>query len=899
MQNHNGTESPAWHALSPQQVLQALDSTPHGLSQKEAEQRRRRYGPNRLPSPPRPAGWRRFLAQFDNLLIYILLAAAVITATLGYWVDTAAILGVVFINAVIGFIQEGKAEDALDAIRRLLTPKAVVRRDGRLVEITAEEVVPGDIVLLAAGDRVAADLRLLETHELAIDESLLTGESVPQEKRPAANAPDTPLAERHAMAYSGTLVTRGSGIGVAVATGPASEIGRIGALLEQVQTLRTPLQDKLDRFARGITAATLLLAALAFTLGLLRGYGWMEMFLASVGLAVALIPEGLPAILTITLTVGVRRMARRQAIIRRLPAVETLGAVTVICSDKTGTLTKNEMTLTRIALPTGQVEVEGAGYDPHGDFLLEGETIDPLHHPALELLLRAGALCNDAELHLDATGPHIAGDPLEAALLVAAVKAGMELDRLQEQWPRLDTLPFDTARRYMATLHHDHQGHVEIFLKGAPERVMDLCSHQWSEHGPRPLERAWWEARAHELASQGLRLLAIAHRPLPPGHTTLQENDLDSMVLLGLIGVIDPPRPEAIRAVETARRAGIQVKMITGDHAITAQAIGRQLGIGDGRRTLTGAELADLPGAALRQAVREVDIFARTTPEQKLQLVEALQANGEVTAMTGDGVNDAPALRRADIGIAMGAKGSEVAKEAAEMVLADDNFATIVHAVEEGRTLYDNIKKALLFILPTNGGQAGVILAAVALGTALPVSAAQILWINMITTVTLALALAFEPAEGDVMHRPPRSPKAPLLNGYLLWRILFVAALMVAGTFFTFHWGLDQGMSLEQARTLAVNTIVVFEAYYLFNSRYFQRSALRLDRLLRNRIALLALGTLVLIQTAYTYAPPLQHLFQSAPLTVEQWALIFALGAILFLVVELEKALALKLGFRA
>ncbi len=899
MQNHNDTEPPAWHALPPETVVQALNSTPHGLTQEEAKRRRHRYGPNRLPSPPRPPAWRRFLAQFDNLLIYILLSAAVITAALGYWVDTGAILGVVVINAVIGFIQEGKAEDALDAIRRLLTPKAVVRRDGRLVEITAEEVVPGDIVLLAAGDRVPADLRLLEAHELAIDESLLTGESVPQAKRPTPNAPDTPLAERHAMAYSGTLVTRGNGIGIAVATGPASEIGRIGALLEQVETLRTPLQDKLDRFARGITAATLLLAALAFALGLLRGYGWMEMFLASVGLAVALIPEGLPAILTITLTVGVRRMARRQAIIRRLPAVETLGAVTVICSDKTGTLTKNEMTLTRIVLPAALVEVEGAGYDPHGDFLLAGEAIDPLRHPALERLLRAGALCNDAELHLDAAGPHITGDPLEAALLVAAVKAGMALDRLQEEWPRLDTLPFDTARRYMATLHHDHQGHVEIFLKGAPERVLDLCSHQWDEHGPRPLDRAWWEERAHELASQGLRLLAIAHRPLPTEHSTLQENDLESMVLLGLIGVIDPPRPEAIRAVDTARRAGIQVKMITGDHAVTAQAIGRQLGIGDGRRILTGAELADLPEAALHHAVREVDIFARTTPEQKLQLVEALQANGEVTAMTGDGVNDAPALRRADIGIAMGAKGSEVAKEAAEMVLADDNFATIIHAVEEGRTLYDNIKKALLFILPTNGGQAGVILAAVAIGSALPVSAAQILWINMITTVTLALALAFEPAEGDVMHRPPRPPKAPLLNGYLLWRILFVAALMVAGAFFTFHWGLGQGLPLEQARTLAVNTIVVFEAFYLFNSRFFQQSALKLDRLLSNRVALLSLATLVFIQTAYTYAPPLQHLFQSAPLTAAQWGLIFALGALLFLVVELEKALALKLGFRA
>ncbi len=883
---------PAWHALEAEAVLAALASRESGLTEAEARERLQRYGPNRLAPPQRRPAWRRFLAQFDNLLIYVLLAAAAITAALGDWVDTAVILGVVLVNAIIGFIQEGKAEDALAAIGQLLVPQAMVRREGRLRQIPAEALVPGDIVLLNAGDRVPADVRLLESQDLAVDESPLTGESLPQSKDPRPLAAETPLAERRSMVYSGTLVTRGRALGVVVATGEATEIGRIGRLLREVAPLRTPLLEKLERFARQLTFATLALAAFTFAVGLWRGYPWMEMFMASVGLAVAMIPEGLPAIITITLAVGVRRMARRRAIIRRLPAVETLGAVTVICSDKTGTLTKNEMTVTQVNTAEATFQVTGSGYDPHGEFLHHGRHVDPQAHFPLHRLLLAGALCNDADLALGETGPEIAGDPLEVALLVAAVKGGMDLARLREEWPRLDVIPFTTQRRYMATLHHDHRGHTVLFVKGAPERILALCrEEQVDGRQCRPLRREFWEGQIQRAAAAGLRLLALAHRPLPAGTGALREDDVDELVLLGLVGVMDPPRPEAVEAIAVARQAGIRVKMITGDHALTARAIGQRLGLDDTRRALTGAELEHLSPEALRQVVREVDVFARTTPEQKLMLVEALQANGEIAAMTGDGVNDAPALKRADIGIAMGERGTEAAKEAAEMVLADDNFATIVHAVEEGRTVYDNIKKTLLFMLPTNGGEAGIILAAVALGLALPVTATQILWINMVTAVTLALALAFEPAEGDVMRRPPRPPQAPLLDAYLLWRIAFVALLMVLGAFFAFQWSLARGADLETARSAAVNTIVVCEAFYLFSTRFFQRSIWRWETLSGNRVVWIALGALVLLQLAYTYAPPFQALFHSRPLDLETWLLVFAIGALLLLTVELEKAL--------
>jgi len=892
-------EAPPWHALPAEAVLEALGTRLSGLSEEEAQARLARHGPNRLAPAPRRPPWRRFLAQFDNLLIYVLLAAAAVTAALGDWLDTAAILGVVLVNAVVGFVQEGKAEDALAAIGQMLTPKAVVRRDGHLREIPADAVVPGDIVILAAGDRVPADVRLLESKELAVDESLLTGESIPQTKDVHPVAADAPLAERRSMAYSGSLVTRGQAVGVVVATGEATEIGRIGRLLREVTSLRTPLLAKLDRFARVLTLATLFLAALAFVLGLWRGYPWLEMFLASVGLAVAVIPEGLPAILTITLAVGVQRMARRQAIIRRLPAVETLGSVTVICTDKTGTLTKNEMTVTEVATAEADVTIEGAGYDPHGAFL-RGETpVDPLGDPVLHKLILAGALCNDADVTPHGDGMRVTGDPMEAALLLLAMKAGLQPDRLREQWPRMDTLPFDSRRHYMATLHHDHQGHGEIFLKGAPERVLERCDREATAEGTRPLDRTHWETVAHRLAQSGLRLLAVAHRPLPTPRTELLEDDLDGLVLLGLVGIMDPPRPEAVEAVRIATEAGIRVKMITGDHALTAQAIGERMGIGDARHTLTGAELEGLGTEELSHLVREVDIFARTTPEQKLLLVEALQANGEVVAMTGDGVNDAPALKRADIGIAMGRKGSEVAKEAAEMVLADDNFATIVHAIEEGRTVFDNIKKALLFILPTNGGEAGVILVSVALGLALPVSAAQILWINMVTAVTLALALAFEAPEGDVMKRPPRDPAAPLLNPYLLWRILFVSLLMVAGAFAVFHWALGRGADLDFARTATVNAIVAFEAAYLLNARFFQRPPWSRTAPTGNRMVPLALAALFAIQMAYTYLPPLQTVFSARGLDGATWALIAILALGLFVIVEAEKALSRRLGFRA
>ena len=886
-------EAVAWEALPAGEVLRALGSRPQGLDPEEARRRLERFGPNRLPEPARRPAWRRFLAQFRNLLIYVLLAAGAVTAALGHWLDSGVILGVVLLNAFIGFVQEGRAERALEGLRRMLSPRAVVRRGGRARTVPAEELVVGDVVLLAAGDRVPADLRLLRAHELAMDESLLTGESVPVPKDPSPVATGLPVAERRPMAFSGTLVVRGQAEGVVVATGEATEVGRIGRLLREVRPLATPLVAQMERFARTLTVVVLALAAATFAVGGLRGFPWAEMFLASVGLAVAAIPEGLPAILTIALAVGVQRMARRHAVIRRLPAVETLGAVTVICTDKTGTLTRNEMTVTAVVTAAGRVRVEGVGYEPRGRLLREGGGGPPEGDPALEDLLEAAVLCNDAEVSWDAPGeaPRVTGDPLEAALLVLAAKAGREPARLRQARPRLAALPFDARRRYMATLHPDGGEGATLYLKGAPERVFDLCRTERAPGGPRPLRRERWEAAARELAGQGLRLLALARRPARP-EEALDPEALGALELLGLVGVIDPPRPEAAPAVARCREAGIAVKMVTGDHALTAEAVGRELGIGDARSTLTGQELEGLGPEALREAVAGASIFARTSPEQKLRLVEALQERGEVVAMTGDGVNDAPALRRADIGIAMGRKGSDAAREAAEMVLTDDHFATIVRAVEEGRTVYDNIRKSLLYILPTNGGESLMVLGAVAFGQVLPVTALQILWINMVTTVTLALALAFEPAEPDIMRRPPRPPREALLSPYLLWRILFVSALMVAAGYGVFLWCLDRGLDLEEARTATVNALVACEAFYLFNARFFFRPALGREGLLGNGVAWLAVGALLLVQLAFTHAPPLQALFRTTGLDGTTWALAAAAGAALFLAVELEKALA-------
>jgi cation-transporting P-type ATPase F len=812
-----------WHALEGAQALAELASARGGLSAAEAKARLELHGPNRLPPPPRRGPLMRFLSQFHNVLIYVLIVSSAITAALGHWVDAGVIAGVIVINAIVGFIQEGKAEAALDAIRKMLSLSALVLRGGERRLLPAEQLVPGDVVLLAPGDKVPADLRLLEARNLRIDEALLTGESMPAEKSVAPVQAGAALADRGCLAFSGTLVTYGQATGVVVATGARTEIGRISALLETVEELSTPLTRQLGVFGRWLTLAILLLAGATFALGYwLRGFSAADMFLAAVGIAVAAIPEALPAIMTVALAIGVRRMARRNAIVRRLPAVETLGSVTVICSDKTGTLTRNEMVAHEVALADA----------------------------TQQQLARAALLCSDGL------------DPTERALEALADKAGLHAPREYAEWPRLDAIPFESEHRFMATLHHAPDGSHAIFVKGAPERVLEMCD----------VDRAAWSARVEALARDGMRVLALAVRAAPATQEALAFEQVGGgFKLLGLVGIIDPPREEAIEAVRQCREAGIRVKMITGDHAVTARAVGAMLGI------------------------EPADIVARASPEDKLRLVEALQAAGEVVAMTGDGVNDAPALKRADVGVAMGEKGTEAAKEAADMVLADDNFASIERAVEEGRTVYDNLKKTIVYLLPTNGGEALAVIAAVVMGMTLPITPVQILWVNMVTETTLSLALAFDPTEPAVMRRPPRDPREALLSRYLVWRVTFVSLLLLGGVLGLFLWEMGHSGELGAARAAAVNALVMGEIVYLFNSRRLTDSALNADALFGNRIALIAVAVLVALQLGFTYLTPMQALFGTGAMDAATWGLVAAFGIAMFFVVELEKALMRRL----
>lgn len=885
-----------WHSQPVEAVLHQLHTQENGLSMAEAQARQARYGLNRLPTVQPRSAWLRFFRQFHNVLIYVLLGSATITALLAHWVDTGVILGVVLINAIIGFLQEGKAEKALEAIRQLLSHKASVKRDGQLHTLPAEDLVPGDVVMIQSGDKVPADLRLIKSRDLRIDESLLTGESSPVNKAQTALEKHAMLAERQCMAYSGTMVTYGQGLGVVVATGQYSEVGRITRLLGSVEHLVTPLLQQMSRFGQRLSVAIGVLALLTFAFGVfLHHFPMADMFLAAVGVAVAAIPEGLPAIMTITLAIGVQRMARRNAIIRRLPAVETLGAVSVICSDKTGTLTRNEMMVQHIATAATQLSVSGNGYDIHGEFQCDGIPCDPAHDPVLVSLLRGGLLCNDAYLTHSESNWLLHGDPTEGALLTLARKAGMDQLAVQEAYPRVDAIPFESEHRFMATLHHDHQGHGFIVVKGAPEKLLAMASTQLRHSEAEPLDEAYWHTIMQEMAQAGQRLLAIATKPTTAQQHALSFADIDAdLTLLGMVGMIDPPREDAIHAVASCHQAGIQIKMITGDHAITADAIGKQIGLAQGQAVLTGQDIDQLGDAELQAVVEHSHIFARTSPEHKLRLVHALQANGHIVAMTGDGVNDAPALKRADVGIAMGHKGTEVAKESSEMVLTDDNFASIVAAVEEGRTVYDNLKKAIIYTLPTSGGEALTIIVAVMLGTALPISPVQILWVNMVTAVTLALSLAFEPAESDIMQRRPRAANEPLLSRFLVWRVLFVAVAVLAGTFGLFWEAQASGYSLSHSQTIAVNTLVMFEIVYLFNSRYLLQPVINRAGLLGNRYILYAIGILLVVQLLYTYLPLMQILFGSASLLPGDWIKILGVALGIFSLVEAEKFLIRK-----
>lgn len=884
-----------WHDLQTGEALDRLGVSAHGLDAEEAESRRQRFGPNRLPEPARRSALARLLAQFHNLLIYVLLAAGATTLLLRHWVDAGVILGVVVINAFIGFIQEGRAENAMAAIRAMLSPQATVLRGGTLHTLDAERLVPGDIVRVEAGDRVPADLRLLQTHNLRTDESSLTGESLPVDKTVIPLPSETALADRRNMAYSGTLVVAGQATGLVVATGTATEIGRINALLAHIEPLTTPLLRQIQRLARQLTVGILALAVVTFVFGVgLHHQGMLDMFLAAVAFAVAAIPEGLPAIITITLAIGVRRMAERHVIIRRLPAVETLGAVSVICSDKTGTLTRNEMTVTILVTADSDYAVEGVGYVPEGGIAAaQPDPAGPVPNPGdLNELLRTGLLCNDGGIALEADAWQPIGDPVDAALVVVARKHGLDQGTESLAWPRLDAIPFDAALQMMATLHRDREERRFVALKGAPERVLARCRTQRRNGLDEALEPATWQARLEHLADAGYRVLALAVKQMPPEADALCHAALEGgFTLLGLAGFIDPPREEARDAVASATRAGVAVKMITGDHARTAAAIAAAIGIHAPRPPLTGSELDTLDGDGLAEVVRDTAVFARMAPEHKLRLIEALQRDDQVIAMTGDGVNDAPALKRADVGVAMGRKGTEAAKEAAEIVLTDDNFAAIVAGVEEGRTAYDNIRKSILFILPTNGAEALVIMSAVIANALLPITAVQILWVNMITAVTLALALAFEGPEAGAMRRPPRASGTPLITRFLLWRIILVSLILLACVDLAFYGALHLGYPLDTARTAAVNMLVLGEMAYLLNARYLHASTFSLEGLFGSPWVVFALLLTAVIQLAFTYAPPMQALFATTSLPWQLWPPLLALGLLTYLLVELEKRL--------
>ncbi|MBI1318825.1 MAG: HAD-IC family P-type ATPase [Candidatus Hydrogenedens sp.] len=889
----------SWHARSSDEALRALDVLPEsGLTETEASARLASHGPNRISPQRGTPAWMRFLHQFHEPLVYILLAAVVVTALLGEWIDSSVIFAVVLVNAVIGFLQESRAEKAIESLSRMVSTFTSVRRGGHVKRVDAAVLVPGDIVLLQAGDCVPADLRLIALKNLQIDESGLTGESVPVQKQPGELEADTLLADRTNLAFAGTLITGGQGEGVVWATGDRTETGRIARLISEAVTISTPLTKKIAQLSRLLLYIILAMAAASFAFGVARGESPVDMFMAAVALAVGAIPEGLPAAVTIVLAIGVARMAKRRAIIRKLPAVETLGSTTVICSDKTGTLTENQMTVREVYAAGRHYSVSGTGYEPLGEFLLDGEPARPEEHPVLAECLRAGVLCNDAQVERGSDGIWRAeGDPTEAAMLVSAAKAGFAREVVAAEWPRMDVIPFDSEYMYHATLHEGPGGRM-IYKVGAVEMLLPRCSAMLGGDGSElPIDEEAVRAAAEDIASRGLRVLALLRRPVAPDHQDLEHKHVsDGLTFLGLQGMIDPPRPEAVSAVKICQEAGIAVKMITGDHLITARAIAEQIGLhGRGMErgvvALSGRDLAEVSDTDLARAAEETDVFARVSPEQKLRLVQALQSRGHVVAMTGDGVNDAPALKQADIGVAMGIAGTEVAKGAADMVLTDDNFASIEAAVEEGRGVFDNLAKFIVWTLPTNAGEGLILLTAImlGLGSALPVLPVQLLWVNMTTALFLGIMLVFEPKEAGLMLRPPRDPARPILTVPLLLRTGLVAMAMLGGGYWLYFDVVGaEGEHIDEARTAVVNVLVMVELAYLFACRSLTRSLWSLGPF-TNRWALGGAAIMLGLQLLFTYTPVFHSVLHSAPIDAGAWCRIASVAIFAFFLVECEK----------
>lgn len=892
---------PEWHARTSEDVSVAFGvSVDAGLSDHDVEERRREHGINELPRQRKQSAFARFLQQFRNPLVYILLISGLVTIVLGGITDASVILGVVLINALIGFIQEGKAVEALEALAGSVGTDARVIRNGRKQQVAVVDLVPGDVVVLESGDRVPADMRLVHARDLAIAEAALTGESVPVEKRTDPLGAATVLADRINMAYASTVVTYGSAVGVVTSTGASTEVGAISTLLADTVILATPLTKAIERFSNYLLIGIIVLAVLTFGAGLLRGEPFLDMVLAAVALAVGAIPEGLPAAVTIILAIGVARMAKRRAIIRRLAAVETLGSTTVICSDKTGTLTQNQMTVVTIMTDAAVYDVMGTGYAPDGRIVHGDQAVDIDTDAALDDCLHVALLCGTAIVENRTGRWEAIGDPTEAALVVLAMKAGMQREAEERSHPLVDTIPFSSEDQFMATLHRNGET-MRIHLKGSVEAVLSRSIERRMGDGRlRPLDCDAVLTQAADISAKGLRVLALAVKDIDASHGTLGREDVaDGMIFCGLVAMVDPPREEVKEAIRECQRAGITVKMITGDHAATASTIAMQLGLSgaeqDGRLVArTGAELSSMDGGRFAQEANDVAVFARATPEQKLRIVEALQGKGHVVSMTGDGVNDAPALRAANIGVAMGRTGTDVAKDAADMVLTDDNFTTIVAAVEEGRTVFDNLLKFIVWTIPTNIGEGLVIVAAIALGMELPILPVQILWINMTTAIILGLPLAFEPRQPDVMDRPPRDASKPILSKDLLLRTMFVGTLLLCFSFSLFLWELDQGESIDTARTAAANGFVVMEMFYLFACRTLVLPV-RTVGFFSNGWVWGGAALTIVLQLAFTYLPFMNMAFKTVPLALDVWVGAVVSGIIVLLLVTIEKALRRKL----
>jgi Ca2+-transporting ATPase len=883
-----------WHNLASEEVLSKLDSTRSGLSEEKAEGRLRQYGPNELREKGKTPAIMVFLHQFASPLIYILLAAVLIELLVMHKpTDAAVILAVVTINAIVGFIQESRAERAMEALKRLTVPHAKVLRGGSVSKMAASHLVPGDVILLEAGGKVPADARLIEGAGLSIDESILTGESVPVEKFTAAIGGEAAVADMGNMVHMGCAVVNGRGVAVVTATGMNTEIGKITAQVQEVKPPPTPLQRNVARLGRYIGVLILGIIAALIIIGLLKGYTFKEMFTLAVAAAVSAIPEGLPVMVTVVLALGMGRMARRHAFIRKLPAVETMGAVTVICSDKTGTLTESEMTVRQIYLPGRTIEITGGGYRPEGEFLENGRKLEPRMDEGLLLALRISALCNDSVLKSEDEKYHLLGDSTEGALLVAALKAGLNQETLQKEQPRLAELPFSSEKRYMATLHPCQDGKAIVYVKGSVDRVLAM-SRRIHENGVAheltPEKTAEIEKINLEMASKALRVMALAYADCSPAPEQLAHEHLDrSLTLVGLAGMIDPPRAEAKKAVADCKRAGIKVVMITGDQKATAVAIARELGLPE-VEVFTGLELDKLADEQLRDRIERISVFARVEPLHKLRIVKALKSKGYTVAMTGDGVNDGPALRSADIGIAMGIKGTDVAREASDMVLTDDNFASIVAAVEEGRVIFGNIRRSVFYLLSTSIGELFTWIAAILAGIPLPVVAVQILWINLVTDGVCTIPLGLEPKHRNVLEEPPRRAKSGIVYRGMLLRIALVALVMSMGTFFMFRWELPR-VGLEEARTIAFAMLVAFQWFNALNARSDQHSLFKLG-LFGNRLLVGGIGLAILLQAIVIYAPPLQKVFYTVPLDLGDWGIAVLTAAGVLVVEELRKLVA-------